>query len=49
LQRLGHQTIAVPVQLDLGAMERRIEGCGFAFNLVETFAGTGRLQHFVPS
>ena len=49
LHRLGHETRVVAVTLDFGALERELKGIDLAFNLVETFAGTGRLHHFIPS
>jgi D-alanine-D-alanine ligase len=51
LERLGYVPEVVPVGLDLGALERRVEQrAPFAvFNLVESLAGRGELIHVVPA
>jgi len=51
LQKLGHQTIDVPVGLDLGVTAAVLKAAGpmMAFNLAETIAGKGSLIHLVPS
>lgn len=47
LKRLGHETAALPVTLDLAAMARRLEEMNPAvvFNLVESIGGVGRHLH----
>jgi D-alanine-D-alanine ligase len=47
----GHESWRVPVDLDLGALAREIEGRrpDLVFNLVESLAGHGRLIHVVPA
>lgn len=51
LAALGHEPVAVPASLDLGAVARSLAGMrpGVVFNLVESLAGKGNLIHLVPS
>ncbi len=51
LTDLGHETVAVPVSLNLEAAARTLADLRpeLAFNLTETLAGQGRLIHVVPS
>jgi D-alanine-D-alanine ligase len=51
LQKLGHQTMDVPVGLDLGVTAAVLKAAGpaMAFNLAETIEGKGSLIHLVPS
>ena len=51
LVRLGHETDVISCDVDLGSLDRRLAALrpDLAFNLVETFGGTGRLHHVIPS
>jgi D-alanine-D-alanine ligase len=51
LQKLGHQTMDVPVSLDLGVTAAVLKAARpvMAFNLAETIEGKGSLIHLVPS
>jgi D-alanine-D-alanine ligase len=51
LLRLGHTVEVIACGLDLGVLETKLDAYSpqLAFNLVESFGGTGRLQHVVPS
>lgn len=51
LRRLGHAPTAVPVTLDLPALQQTLADLrpDLAFNLVEAPAGQGRLIHLLPS
>jgi D-alanine-D-alanine ligase len=51
LQKLGHQTMDVPVSLDLGVTAAVLKAAGpvIAFNLAETIDGKGSLIHLAPS
>ena len=51
LRTLGHVPEIVPVDLDLGALERRLgeSPAAVVFNLVESLAGRGQLIHLVPA
>jgi D-alanine-D-alanine ligase len=51
LHALGHQTIDVPVSLDLGVTAAVLKAAAplIAFNLAETIEGKGSLIHLAPS
>jgi len=51
LHALGHQTMDVPVTLDLGVTAAVLRAAGpvIAFNLAETIDGKGSLIHLAPS
>jgi D-alanine-D-alanine ligase len=51
LERQGHETVTVPVGLDLEALQLRLSELAphAVFNLVESLDGSGRLLHLVPA
>ena len=51
LAALGHRVEAIPCDLDLAALERRLAAARpeLVFNLVEALAGSERLSHCVPA
>ncbi len=51
LAEQGYEPVALPVSLDFPGLIRRLEALrpAFAFNLVESLAGQGRLIHMVPA
>jgi len=51
LKSLGHETLPMPLRLDLDTAARQLREaeCDLVFNLVETVGGQGRLIHMAPA